>query len=225
MAKNDIVILDGIIDDEVSSKLPSNKRDEAFEYFATEQILKDSNPTKEEIVFRSIDGRNDGGIDGFYILVNGHFLSDAESFFWPRTSTELEVHLITCKHHDTFKQSPLDNIVATIFEIFDLSIDEKNLKGDYNEDLLKRRELLKYAYRKLSPRMASFSIKITYASRGDTSVIGESIVSRGDQIVNITEQSFGGCKANVSFLGSTELIKLSRKIPNFFFLNYHSWRF
>ena len=197
MAKNDSIIIDSIIDERVAAKQPSDKRDEVFEYFAIEQILKDENLTSDEILGGSIDGRNDGGIDGFYIFVNGHYLTDSESFFWPKSNTELNIHIITCKQHETFKQSPLDNLAATLSEIFDLSIGSSDLKGDYNEELLRCRELLKFAYKKVSPRLTSFSIEISYASRGDTTIIGDAINSRGSQIVNITEQSFAGCNVNI----------------------------
>lgn len=129
MAKNDTIILDGILDDRIISNLPSNKRDEAFEYFAIEQILKDANLSKDEILSGHIDGRNDGGIDGFYILVNGHLLNDSEVFYWPKTNADIEVNIITCKHHDTFKQAPFDNIAATLTEILDFSIEKNDLKG------------------------------------------------------------------------------------------------
>ena len=43
MAKNDRLLLDGIIDDRVAIRLPSEKRDEVFEYFTFEQLLKDYN--------------------------------------------------------------------------------------------------------------------------------------------------------------------------------------
>lgn len=215
MAKNDIIILDGIIDDRVEVKLPSNKRDEVFEYFSIEQILKDLEPSKEDIINGIIDGRNDGGIDSFYILVNGHFLTNIENFFWPKTNTEIEVYIITCKHHDTFKQAPLDNIVASILELFDLSIDDKDFKGDYNSALLKKRNLLKAAYRKVASRLVSFNINFAYASRGDSLSIGESIKSRADQITTITKQAFGDCISSFCFYGSTELINLNRKVPNF----------
>lgn len=114
MAKNDKILIDGIIDDRVEIKLPSTKRDEVFEYLAFEQILKDYDLSKEEIEHGSVDGRNDGGIDGFFILVNGHPLVDPESFSWPRAGSQLEVWIITCKLHDTFKQAPLDNLVASL---------------------------------------------------------------------------------------------------------------
>lgn len=49
MAKNDLILLDGIIDDRVANKLPSEKRDEAFEYFCFEQLLKEYDLSSDEI--------------------------------------------------------------------------------------------------------------------------------------------------------------------------------
>jgi len=90
MAKNDRVLLDGIIDERINLRLPSDKRDEAFEYLAFEQILKDEDLSRDEIENGSIDGRRDGGIDGFFIIVNGHPLQDPESFIWPKAGAELQ---------------------------------------------------------------------------------------------------------------------------------------
>lgn len=214
MAKNDRLLLDGIIDDRVIMRLPSEKRDEAFEYLAFEQILKDFDLSSEEIAHGTVDGRRDGGIDGFFILVNGHPLQDPESFIWPRSGSELQLTIITCKHHDTFKQATLDSLIATITEIFDFSIEDANLTGAYSEALLQMRGNLKYAYRKLSPRLAKFTADIYYASRGDTSEIGAEVEARARQIEALIAASFGTCEASFSFVGSTELVELHRKTPN-----------
>ncbi|WP_258099832.1 AIPR family protein [Marinoscillum pacificum] len=215
MAKNDKILIDGIIDDRVDLKIPSNKRDEAFEYFSFEQTLKDYDLSTDEIKYGSVDGRNDGGIDGFYIIVNGHLLSDPQSFKWPRSGSVLEVWIITCKHHDTFKQAPLDNLAASMVEILDFTIDSPNLKGDYSEQVIKFRENLKLAYRKVSPRLSQFSINFCYASRGSTEELGDSIVSRSKQITQIAKDSFGNCSSEFLFHGASELIELHRKSPNF----------
>ncbi len=215
MAKNDKVLLDGILDDRIEVKLPSARRGEAFEYLVFEQILKDADLSRDEIDSGSVDGRNDGGIDGFFIFVNGHLLSEPESFVWPRTGSELEVWITTCKHHDTFKQAPLDNLTASLTELLDFGLNGDEIKGDYSEQILKFRENLKLAYRKLSPRMSKFSINFAYASRGDTSNIGESVVSRSEQIKSIAKEYFGVCESNFTFYGCTELVELHRKIPNF----------
>ncbi|MFC1678055.1 AIPR family protein [Planctomycetota bacterium] len=215
MAKNDKILLDGIIDDRMEMRLPSNDCGEAFEYLAFEQILKDNDLSREEIDNGTVDGRNDGGIDGFFILINGHYLSDPENFMWPKTGSQIELWIITSKHHDTFKQAPLDKLVASLTELLDLGLDYNGMKGDYSESVLQCRENLKLAYRKLSPRLSSFSINFAYASRGDTSKIGEAIRSRAEQIKAIAEDTFGKCQSGFCFYGATELVELHRKIPNF----------
>lgn len=215
MAKNDRILIDGIIDDRVSICFPSPKRDEAFEYLAFEQILKEFDPSSEEILAGSIDGRQDGGIDGFYIMVNGHFLQDPEAFFWPRVGSDLKVIIVSCKHHDTFKQTTIDNLIASLSELFDFEIDDKDLKGAYSKLLLRMRNNLRYAYRKLSPRLTDFSVDIYYASRGDTNDVGEEVSSRANQLKTIVNDYFSICKSDFTFIGSTELVELHRKIPNY----------
>nr|WP_288500804.1 AIPR family protein [uncultured Pseudomonas sp.] len=215
MAKNDQILLDGIIDDRMEIKLPTDRRDEVFEYLAFEQILKNYALSKDEIESGWVDGRNDGGIDGFYLFVNGNFLSDPESFIWPKSGSQLEAWIITCKHHDTFKQATLDNLAATLTELLDLTIGSKDLRGSYSELILRSRENLKLAYKKLSSKLAEFSFNFAYASRGDTASIGESIVARSKQIISLTENSFSSCAANFDFFGSGELVELFRKKPNY----------
>lgn len=215
MAKNDKILLDGIIDDRVEMGLPSDRRDEVFEFFAFEKLLKEYDLSREEIEHGSVDGRNDGGIDGFFILVNGHPLIDPESFSWPRAGSQLDVWIITCKHHDTFKQAPLDNLAASLTELLDLALENEELRGEYSQPVLKSRENLKLSYRKLSPRLSSFTIRFAYVSRGDTCEIGESIKSRGEQIVAIANESFGACQASFEFFGSSELVLLHRQIPSY----------
>jgi hypothetical protein len=45
--------------------------------------------------------------------------------------------------------------------------------------------------------------------------LGESIVSRSNQIKHIVNESFGNCQSRFEFIGSSELIELFRKTPNF----------
>lgn len=215
MAKNDLILIDGIIDDRVTSGLPTGKRDEVFEYLACEQILKDFDLTSDEILKGLTDGRQDGGVDGFFILVNGHLLHDPESFIWPRIGSDLKVFIISAKHHDTFKQSTLDNLVASLSEILDFRIEDQDLKGAYSELLLRMRNNLRFAYRRLSPRLTSFSVDIYYASRGDTLILGEEVRSRAAQLKALVKDYFGTCKSNFTFVGCTELVSMHRKIQNY----------
>ena len=147
--------------------------------------------------------------------MNGHLFTDVESFSWPKSGALLEIWVLTCKHHDTYKQAPLDNMVASLSELFDLGVAVDDFKGDYSDEIIKLRENLKFAYRKLSPRLSGFKVQYVYASRGDTGQIGESIASRSDQLINLTKDSFGSCEVEFHFIGSSELVNLHRKTPNF----------
>lgn len=215
MAKNDAVLLDGILDERISLQLPSDDRGEAFEYLAFEQILKEYDLSKDDIESGNVDGRDDGGIDGFFLFVNGHLLNDPESFLWPRTGSQLELWIITCKHHESFKQATIDNLVASISELFDLSLKPNELKGAYSERILNCRENLRLAYRKLSPNMNSFTVTFAYASRGDVNSLGSSVVARAEQTSAVVSEFFFDCKVSFDFYGSKELIALHRKTPNF----------
>lgn len=215
MAKNDKILLDGIIDDRVSKRIPSNQRDEAFEYLAFEQVLKDYDLSRDELESGIVDGGQDGGIDGLYLFVNGNLLQDTKGFLWPKTSTEISLYIFTCKHHDTFKQSTIDAIIASLTEILDFQIKDADIQGIYSPPLIKFRELLMQAYRRLSPTLSNFSISIIYASRGDSSAVGSEVSARASQISALVGSFFGNCSSQFSFIGSAELIALHRRVNSY----------
>lgn len=215
MAKNDVILLDGILDQRVADAFPSANRDEVFEYLAFEEILKDYDLSRDEIENGWIDGRNDGGIDGFYIFINGHLLDDSEGFVWPKSHASIEIWLFTCKHHPTFQQAALDAVLATVQELFDLELERDQLKGSYSEDLLDLRDLFVAAYRRLSIGRPVVSINVVYASRGDTSQIGEAVVARSKQIEGIFSSLFSSSSSKFRFAGATEIIELHRKGKKF----------
>lgn len=215
MAKNDVILLDGIIDQRLAEQLPSDDRGEVFEFFVLEELLKDYDLSRDEIESGWIDGRNDGGIDGFYILINGRLLDDNEDFVWPRSHAAIDVWLFTCKHHATFQQAPLDSILATIQELFDLSLDQTQLLGSYSDELLRFRSLFHVAYRRLSIGRPIIRFNVVYASRGDTNQIGESVAARAHQIEGIVSALFSSSSVHFQFIGASQLVELHRKSKKF----------
>ena len=215
MAKNDVILLDGIIDQRLAEKLPSERRDEVFEFFVLEELLKDYDFSREEIESGWIDGQGDGGFDGVYILINGHLLEDVDDFVWPRSNASIEVLLVTCKHHPTFVQATLDAILATIQELFDLGRTELELQGSYSEDLLTFRSLLEITLRRLSIGRPKLNFSVVYASRGDAGEVGESVIARSCQIQAEIPKLFSSCSSVFRFIGASELVELHRKSKNF----------
>lgn len=212
MAKNDLILIDSIIEERVSNKLPSDKKDEVFEFLAYEQVLKEYDLSADDIKAGSVDGRNDGGIDAIYILVNGHLISDTKSSLLPKTNANLEVYFFTCKHRDVFKQDPVNSICTTLQELLDFSKGNKELDGDYNEDVFEKRDIFISTYKKVATILERFSIKVIFASRGDVkNELGDNVEARGKQIETICRENFSGCDAKFEFWGAEEILAAYRK--------------
>lgn len=215
MAKNDVILIDNIIQERINEGIPSSNCGEVFEFLSSEQILKDFDLTKEDILSGIVDGKDDGGIDSFYIFVNGTLLTNLESFSWPRKSCEISLYLITSRHRDTFEQEVVNNECASVSELFDLTLDNSELKGSYNADVLFKRRLFIDAYKKTATSLSELSFYFYYVSRGDTSIVGENIRARANQIETSLKGLFSNCIVEYSFLGSSELLALYRKKPEY----------
>lgn len=153
MANNEVVLVDGIIDERLLTKnLQDNatNRGSEFESFAFSEILKPFDLTEKELQNGIVDGSDDGGIDGFYIFVNGVPIIDSSNFLWPKRNAELEVYIITCKHHDTYELGPLESLDSSLSEIFDLRLATSKFKSKLNARILKKRKSLVEAYRKVA---------------------------------------------------------------------------
>lgn len=212
MAKNDLILLDSIIEERVSNNLPSNKKDEVFEFLSYEQVLKEYDLSFDEIKSGSVDGRNDGGIDAIYILVNGHLISDVKNALLPKSNANLEVFFFTCKHRDVFKQDPVNSICTSIQELLDFSKENKDLDGQYNEEVFEKRNNFIAIYKKIAIIMERFSIKVIFASRGDVrNELGDNVEARAKQIETICKDYFSGCDAKFEFWGAEEILAAYRK--------------
>ena len=215
MAVNDRILIDGILDDRISKLVPSGERDEVFEFFCFEQLLKFADLSVEEIRSGWVDGGRDGGIDGFFIFVNGHLLSDPAMLQWVRGNTEVLLWIVSCKHHDTFKQATVDKLIATISEVLDFSKATSDLRGTYSAQILSARDRLLFAYRTLSTRISSFAVRIAYVSRGDSESVGDEVLGRARQAETIVRGLFGNCEARFQFVGSSDLVALSRRARHY----------
>ena len=216
MAKNDLVLLDYVIDERISKKIPSSKNDEVFELLAYEQILKEYDLPVEDLLMGSVDGKDDGGIDAIYCFVNGRLISEEKGAVLPKKNANLELYLITCKHKDSFKQEPLNNIFTSMQELMDFSKGNAEFDGKYNDSVLEKRGIFVSVYKKVAAILGNFSIRVIYACRGDAGKeLSENIKARGRQIESLCGNYFSGCCASVEFWGATEILEAYRRKPDY----------
>jgi hypothetical protein len=213
MAKNDTVLIDSLL----RKMQEDSGKDigDLFEKMVLEQILKNFDLTDEELEFGWIDGSHDGGIDGFYIFINGRLLTDASDFLWPKTGAEIQVYLVTCKHKSSFQQVPLDALLASLHELLDFTRTTNSLSGKYSAEVKRCRDLLVAAFEQLSLTRPVLSFEIFYACRGETDLMGESIEARANQLTSLITSYFSGATSSFHPLGPKELVELYREIKTF----------
>lgn len=218
MALNDFVLIDGIVDDildkEGKDKNDGQVRGPAFERLAISELLKTYDLTSEQIENGLVDGGDDGGIDGFFIFVNGNYLSDTVKFNWPRENGKLELYIITCKHDNSYSLSPLESLDSSLSELLNFLIPEDRLARKHNKMVLRKRQALYTAYRKLATQNVSPIINLYYISRGDSSQVPENIRCAGDKVKATCNSFFQNPQTTMKFWGTKELITQIRKKRN-----------
>lgn len=207
MAKNDVILLDGILNERAKSE--TLDRGELFELFAFEQILKSYDLTRTELEHGWVDGHNDGGIDGFYTFVNGSLVTEPSKFQWPKKNVRIDVVIINCKHKDAFKQEPLNTIFPTLEELLDFSKSPDDFDGQYSKEVINARECTVQAYRSTAIALPKLNFRLVYATRGDD--VEANVEARGKQLARVVSDYFSDAEISVEYVGATELIEQHRK--------------
>lgn len=211
MAKNDTLLLDGILQDRMKNA-SSNDIGESFELFTLEQILKDYDLSRDDIESGWIDGKNDGGIDAIYVFCNGRLVRDIRTFQWPKHTAALEAIVISCRHRDSFQLEPVCSLHSTITTIFDFSRQTLNRDG-YSTELLEARNILRHSYAAVATTAPTINIRIVYASHGDA--VADNIKNKADETRLAATEPFSNATSSFEFIGASELIRLYRKQPDF----------
>lgn len=207
MARNDVILLDGILVER--AKAETLDKGEVFEIFAFEQILKSYDLTRSELEHGWVDGKDDGGIDGYYTFVNGALITDPSKFAWPRKNVRIDVVIINCKHRDSFKQEPLNTIFPTLEELLDFSKTPDDFNGQYSPQIIKAREITVQAFRMTASALPKLSFRLVYATRGD--IVEANVEARGNQLARVVADYFSDADVSIEYVGATELIEQHRK--------------
>lgn len=215
MPNNDLVLVDSVIEQLSSQGGNGYNLSEQFELFCFDQVLKDYDLSMDELNMGWVDGQDDGGIDGFYTFIDGKLVVTnilSENY---RKNPTIEVVVLTCKHADTFAQTPINGILSSVHELFDLSKTASELTETFNTDLLFARELFRKAYVTLASNSPVLKVRYVYASRGDHKKLARNIIARAKLLTETTEGYFQNSTVVFDFIGATELLELHRKTKTF----------
>lgn len=141
MATNDVVLLDSLIK-RLAPRYGSRLKDsEVFELFVFDQLLKQLDPSYEELTAGWVDGGNDGGIDGFFVYVDGRPVTTSVEKTASIQCPEINLIIITARSSAKFQQQPIDSVHNSLSEILDLTKSDSQLSYPYNKDVLRQRTI------------------------------------------------------------------------------------
>ena len=208
---NDVVILKSILERKRQELASTLSQDEYFERFTFEQLLKDYDLSYDELLSNQVDGKDDGGIDGFFMFLNNEILNEDLDLASIKKNPLIEVYLIQAKSSSSFAEKPIETLMATIEDIFDLGKDIADIKDFYNAQVIEKVELFRKIYFDLAIKHIQVKITYVYASQGDTEKIHIKVKNKAENLCSKTKKFFAGCEVKFEFTGARELLNNTRQ--------------
>ncbi len=214
MSNNNVIILQGCIDQFKENNQLSLKDSELFELFALMQLTKNLDLSFDTVQNSITDGGNDGGIDSILILINDYPIESQEELddLNFSRSTTCRIILTQCKKEKSFKESTIDKLIVSLPELFNLEKNETALLTRFNSNLVEKVMLARLAWIETSKRGGSLVVDINYCCMAPNIQINQSFKSKIQQLKQIcTQNIFIGSKFHYASYSASELLTLYQK--------------
>lgn len=209
---NDLIILDGIIQQIKDEVAPEMKADDYFELLVAEQITKDYDLSYEQIEDGNPGGAGDGGIDSFHIFVNGLLIEEDTAF--PDIKNDINIRLIISqtKNKTGYEEEVINKLVAFSEDVFDLANELDKFIGVYNQDLLEIVERFRNLYLHYARSNPNLQISFYYGTRAKAEP-NANILRKADLLKDKIKGFFSNGICDFTFIGASELLQLLRLRP------------
>jgi hypothetical protein len=211
MAKNDRIILDEILKQRQKEIDPAITASEFFELFTAEQVLKDSDLSYDEIDSGLVGDGGDGGIDAFYVLVNGELVQEDPDYSHLKKNIVLDLVIVQAKTSAGFQETPVERFITVSDDILDLSKPPTALGTTYNESLVEAIACFRTVHSQLAAKFPTFRIRYYYASKGEKP--DSNIEKKVEKLEVVVHRHFPSSEFSFTFLGASELLTLARRAP------------
>jgi hypothetical protein len=205
---------------------PKLSDDAAFERFAMILVLKQYGAGPAEIEQGWVSGTDDGGIDGFYMYLNGRELIGSDSVRLTnrkdaldglQTGLSLDVVIVQAKKESTWDTNVFPKIESALKEIFDTTQTAADLRSfPLNDDLIEKT----MTWRKLRSRIAMLvpvvHFHVQYVSFAKQFDVNSYMKTKARQLKTWSAGNLPtGSTTNVEYLGDAELVTRLRSGTDF----------
>jgi len=212
---NELVLLNNLLSD-WNKKAPEGlTQDKLFELFCFEQMLKEQDLSTEEIQSGHVGGADDGGIDGWFSILNGEVLDDDSDLESVRRNPNLDLYIIQAKRTESFQEVVFDRVMSSIRELLDLGEDENRLRELYSAVLVDRVMIFRDALIGLTARHPRIRVIFGFTTKGDTTSIHPKVARKGNNLSDVFRELLPDSSPEIRYLGARELLETARREPSY----------
>ncbi len=211
---NDQIILRKRFEEQYADLSNEMTEQEYFEIYSASEILKDYDLTYDDIDYGIVGGGGDGGIDAIYTILNGEPIKEDISINTNQKKNSIELTIIQSKTSAKFTEDTMLKFRESAEELFNLSYDLSDFKKKYNQELLDRVGLFRNAYEKLGAYFPELAINYYYVTPGNANEIHHNVSGKVERLEEDIKSLFSSAIFKFSFIGSKELLEMSRNVPS-----------
>ena len=211
-----------------AANYPSLSEDDAFERFAVSEVSLRSNKLGGAMVEDGLVGaKDDGGIDGFFVLLNGQELVQSDSARLTKrrnaldglqTGLSLEVVIVQAKNETSWDTNVFPKIESALKAILAADVSASTLRSfPLNDDVVEKALMLRKLREKLSPLVPVMKFTVEYVTFAPESGIDKYMETKRQQLESwLLTKLPSGSSTEVSYVGDSSVVTQLRKSHDFF---------
>lgn len=180
-------------------------------YYCLEQHLKSFAIDDDDIEAGITDGGNDGGIDGYYFLVNNRQVVDADSDIDPKLVSSIHLLFFQVKHSGGMKPTEIEKWLETVDDFFDLSKDPNSFDSRYNLKIRSAMKVWRDKFLKFSVHFPIVSVTFFYITGDDAAPDAYALDACGRVKRRVEKALRSTCRVNC--VGAKQLWEQVQKRP------------
>ncbi|MEK6700307.1 MAG: AIPR family protein [Nitrospirota bacterium] len=212
MSQNDLILLNQMLEQRMTEAGAGLSASDYFEIFSAEQVLKDEDLSYDEIESGIVDNAGDGGIDSFYLFINGTLYSEDLDLNAFKKNIDLVVFIIQSKTSSGFSEGGMDHFVSATRDMFDLNISLSSLKKVYHKDLLNRVHEFRETYKALAGKFPQVSFRYAYVAKAVE--VHPNVERKVKSLQETLERAISPVVFSFEFVTASRLLALARKAPS-----------
>lgn len=209
---NNQVLLKEIISQEYKENNQFASLDTFFEFFSSNQILKDYAFSNEELENGLTGGGNDGGCDAAYVLINNEIITpdQIDSLDCPKGSS-LKFIIIQSKNTLGFSEDAIMKWKAVSDNLLEMSNDINQYRGRYSESVRDVFILFRDAMTKLITKQPKIAFIFYYVTLGTE--IHPNTAAQAKELEETVQKKYPSATISVNFVTADDLMRLYNSEP------------